>query len=301
MNFNFSNYSLSWIAKKISFTSWKTPVFVELADCKNFESIFEDNERVVPQELLKLGLESLKYRRSLGQKAVNLMNLSLSQIRVNGSKTSLFFQPVSYASTIGTHGNLDTKLSDGLTVREKYGGIESMLSINGFNKSLFSKMVGVSVIVVSADNKVLLTQRSPKVAVEPNSFHVTIPEGMSREDIDSKGSISPVAAVLRGVSEELSDPDNKKKLRAKESDVKILGLGISTKYLQPEFAALVKMPHKASEIIYGAEKARDRWERKKIIAYDFSAEELLPLLIAEKWSPHGLYSLYTALKWEKLI
>lgn len=276
-------------------------VFVQLSDCKSFTTKFINKEFKVPKELEALGLETLRDRRALGQRAVNSMNLSLSKIRIGKHGTVFTFQPVSYASTLGSHGSLEHVLPHGLTVREKYGDFAKRETVESFNSSVYSKMVGISALIVSSDNKALLTQRSFKVAVEPGSFHVTLPEGMSAEDVDDNGQISPVEAVLRGIREEIADPSGRQSLSVSAKDVKILGLGFSVKYLQPEFAALVRLPYSAETIVKGAEKSRGRWERKSILQYDFSAKTLLPLLVSRTWSPHGFYALYLAMKSEGLI
>lgn len=283
--------------------SWynNNEVFIELDECKRFQTIFIETRRSVPPELLRLGLAALKYRKSIGQKATNSLNLSLSRIEKTSEGSLFVFQPVTYAASIGSNGSLDTVLPDGQTVEQKYGGLDSMKTISEYNNSVLAKMVGISTLIISADNKVLLTQRSPKVAVEPNSFHITLPEGMSCRDIDDTGHISPVDAVIRGIHEEIADPGKTLPLIVDPKMIKLLGLGISTKYRQPEFAALARLPYSANYITKGAEKARDRWERKSIVAYDFSSKVLVPLLTDRQWSPHGFYALYKALKAEGLL
>lgn len=71
-------------------------------------------------------------------------------------------------------------------------------------------------------------------------------------------------------------------------------LGISSDYLQPDFAARVRVDMTASEMLEMAERARGKWERDELVAIPFKREPILEAVSKGMWSPHALYALAVA-------
>lgn len=258
------------------------------------------SEVSIPSSLLKLGEDIAKEKIKNGMRCFNAPNLSLTRIEIPKNKIPHFIFGISdYYATLGTHYALD-KVLNGKTIRKTYGDIDEMSTIIGFNRSSYAKTVGTSTLVLTKDNKALFTQRSNKVAVEPGSVHVTIAEGSQHTDIDSRNRLNPVITFMRGVKEELQTGNNQ--IAIDSGNITILGIGISRKYLQPEFCLLAEVPQTAQEILKRIDtNAEDAWERQRMFAIDFTAESMLALLKKYRFSPHGLMAMQMALKYKKLI
>lgn len=264
-----------------------------------FKSNFEEGKKEIPEELIPIRDEIISRESATGRRIVNGEALSLERFLLTPDGVEFKFKETDYYSFVGTHLALDEELTDGQTVRERFGGLEEMIDVEGYNKSPYAKTVGASTVLITEDNKIILQERSSRVAVAPGELHVSIAEGMHRNDTDETGRIDPVRTALRGIRQELSNlAPGAKPLQFDQSNIELLALGISEKYLQPEFVLKARIPYSSEQILEAAKNARGAWERRRIFAEDFTPENVERLIREEKWSPNGAMALALALKAE---
>jgi hypothetical protein len=97
------------------------------------------------------------------------------------------------------------------------------------------------VIVITADQKLILCRRSEHVRYEKLAWSVSFEESIDAErDLSADGVVDPVLTVRRalGVTEELGLPDE----LVKSAIIKFIALGIEWSYLSTPLIALVRLP-----------------------------------------------------------
>ncbi len=270
---------------------------IEFSPGTIIDTQWQDQEDPLPDELAAIAQQRVAQMQAEGKRVVNGEALSLHSFDRTPGGPVLTFRPTHYFSSVSTHGSLETKLPSGMTVREKYGGLDEMLDPDKYAHSPYAKLVGTSTVIVTTDNKVILQRRSGNVAVAANQMHVSLAEGMHKNDRDAAGKINPVHTALRGIRQELSDLSAEATpVEIQEKDIQVLALGISEQYLQPEFALMAHLPMTSEDILTRAKNARGKWERVELIAEDFTEENITQLLQKDQWSPHASFALVTALK-----
>ncbi len=112
----------------------------------------------------------------------------------------VILSPVQFSSHFTITTLLDKmvlKATDGTisTIREKYGS--AALQYSAFDHPVIPTSISLQIAVITNDNQLLLMQRSSHVAFYPNTWTVSIEEGMQADDKDF------VQGALRGIAEEL--------------------------------------------------------------------------------------------------
>lgn len=268
---------------------------VDFAQRQNYSSEYIDEEVTLASELKSVRDLTIQEIRDYGSRVTNGEALALDGFEIERGTINFKYRPLRYFTYVGTNLSLDKKLPSGRTVRETYSDIDTMLTPEGYAASRYSKFVGTSTVIITSDQKTILHRRSEKPAVVTGLMHVGLAEGMHRNDKNEKGEIDPVATVLRGFWQELSDPSYRiPKINIDPSHIRIVALGISQQFLQADFAMLAKIHYKASDILESARYARGKWERSNLIVEDFSRANIARLLKQYRWSPHGSFALAMA-------
>jgi len=158
-------------------------------------------------------------------------------------------------------------------------------------------MVGTSTVVVTEDNKAILQLRSSQLSVAAGQMHVSLAGGMSKTDLNSAGRIDPVTRVVWEWRQEMTDPSKEAApMLMDPAWVKVLALGISWEFLNPEWAAFAKVPYTSEAISEQSQKARGKWERAKVLFVDFNRDSLARVLNDNPdWSPHATFALAMAM------
>lgn len=168
-----------------------------------FYTEYIGEEWFIPTELRGLSERRVEEIVRQGKRVTNGIGVALTHIVDGGEIMKFIFRQVQYFDHIGTNGFLDLELGSGQTVRGKYGGIETHNTIEGFNRSPYARLAGVSTVVVTSDEHILITLRSGKTAIVANNWHVSVAEGMKKEHVDPDGNIDPRQTVMSGLRQEL--------------------------------------------------------------------------------------------------
>ena len=127
-----------------------------------------------------------------------------------------------------------------------------------------SSGVGITTVVVLADNLTVMIRRSNKVSMNANLDHPALAEGVNPEE-GLAGKIDLPSVAIRSAKEELNLPIERK-------DVLFLGMCVDGRYWWPGIIAKVKVPFTWQEVRDRSEGARDRWERDDIRFIPYTPE-----------------------------
>lgn len=199
----------------------------------------------------------------------------------------LWFAPSDYYTFLATNMKLDDQV-----LRDQY--------IIGADWSkpvpFFSHSFGIYLAVLTADNKILLTDRSMDVGSRPGEHNVSVCEGLGRMDASKRADGAPdvYSCVERGLLEELG-------LRASEDwepeQMHFLSFGVDSWYAQWGLLGMVKVRKTAQELEnYRKRGVKDRLENAQVYAVNFSIDDVLAFVFAHRpWAPGGLACLYHTL------
>lgn len=155
-----------------------------------------------------------------------------------------------------------------------------------------SNSFGINLTLETADDHLVLTQRSDKAHSAKNLRHVSVNEGMSLADIDPKTDLpDPYRTALRGIEEELGidlseEPDIRKRITFHSLICDV------TRY---EWALLghvnLSQTKWTNAVIHGARKlgaAPDDWETNKLTFIPLDRKSIEAVLADDSdWVGHG--------------
>ena len=127
-----------------------------------------------------------------------------------------------------------------------------------------SSGVGITTVVVLADQQTIMTHRSKEVSLNADLNHTALAEGVNPEEGLGREIDLPSVAV-RAAVEELNLPVDRE-------DLVFLGLAIDGRYWSPGIIAKVEIPLTWQEVKERSERARDRWERDNIRFIPYTPE-----------------------------
>ena len=251
-------------------------------NCKLWENGM--NEKSLPDDLKKY-IDS-NWNKEVSKKNRVLENnprCGLHDFIIKSNKPTLIFYPTNYKRFIATNVNLKEIIHS----HPKYFDYR-VFNKDGYKylkESKLSNDLATGAIVITSDNKVILSRRTSKTYVLPNKLHASIHEGMNEEDYikDKNGvvqTVDPINTLVRGAEEELE-------LIIKSEDVIVLGFGIYIEYAQPFMVALIKSRKSYEEMKKNYENKtkkkgkKPNWE-SKIFSVDFNIKSLAPYLFGIK-------------------
>lgn len=153
--------------------------------------------------------------------------------------------------------------------------------------TFLSCSLGINCVVICADDKLLITQRSSRVGLSTSRKHISMNEGLTQTDRDAGDIPSARLCLLRGLREELG---------VRESDILKIDVGdffLERNHFQFGFTAVVHLATGSQELRHAISKDRTL-ESDNFMFLDFhDTKELLKFLQTSKseFVPHGYYTL----------
>ncbi|MCX4824312.1 hypothetical protein OG883_31555 [Streptomyces sp. NBC_01142] len=192
----------------------------------------------------------------------------------------LRLRPTDYYTFLAAQ-QLDRRLPDGTTPRSRYLDPDRPLEAPAFLQCSFA----ANVAVVTADDMLVVTQRSDRVRMAPGVWNSSVNEGLSRH-IDSSGRSAPdlYAVARRGMREELS-------LEPHEYTLVLLAfvLDVERRHWSAHFYARLKDLTRDGLQTRMSRGVADRWEHQTIDYVPFRAAPVARYLLrpdrVHRWAP----------------
>ncbi|WP_055699847.1 MULTISPECIES: hypothetical protein [Streptomyces] len=192
----------------------------------------------------------------------------------------LRLRPTDYYAFLAAQ-QLDRRLTDGSTPRSRYLDPDRPLQAPAFLQCSFA----TNIAVVTADDMLVVSQRSDRVRMAPGVWNSSVNEGMSRH-IDSSGRSAPDlhAVARRGMREELSIEPNEYTL-----DLLAFVLDIEKRHWSAHFYAKLKdLTHEGLQARMSRGVA-DRWEHQTIDCVPFRPATVVKYMLRadriHRWAP----------------
>jgi hypothetical protein len=154
-----------------------------------------------------------------------------------------------------------------------------------------SNSFGVSATVRTADDKLILTRRSPRTNSGRSALHVSLNEGMDLVDVDSERRPDPMSTLVRGAFEELG-------IVIEESSAVIHAVILDVTRYQWGALGHVDLSGTSLTSHYVRQaralgKAKDDWESSELIMVDYTLPDVLARLTQPdtQWVAHGWVNL----------
>jgi hypothetical protein len=189
-------------------------------------------------------------------------------------------RPTDYFTFLAAQ-QLDRRLPDGTSPRSRYLDPDDPLSAPAFLQCSFA----VNIAVVTADDMVVVSQRSDRVRMAPGVWNSSVNEGMSRH-IDSSGRSAPNlhAVARRGMREELS-------LEPHEYSLELLAFVLDTdkRHWSAHFYAKLKDLTREGLQTRMSRGVADRWEHQTIDYVPFRPATVVKYMLradrVHRWAP----------------
>jgi hypothetical protein len=192
----------------------------------------------------------------------------------------LRLRPTDYYTFLAAQ-QLDRRLADGTTPRSRYLNPDDPLQAPVFLHCSFA----VNIAVVTADDMLVVSQRSGRVRMAPNVWNSSVNEGMSRH-IDSSGRSAPdlYAVARRGMREELS-------IEPLEYSLELLAfvLDVEKRHWSAHFYAKLKELTREDLQARMSRGVADRWEHQNIDYVPFRPAAVIKYMLRSdrihRWAP----------------
>lgn len=181
---------------------------------------------------------------------------------------------------------------------------QSQTHLNKHREIAFlSCSLGVNCVVICADGKILITERSSRVGLSPSLKHISMNEGMTTADRDSGGVFSVRLCLLRGLREELGIQD------CNIVKMEVCDFFLECNHFQFGFTSVVHLNITSQELRYCVAKDRTLETDSFEFIDLYESKILLDFLNSYRnnFVPHGYYTLLrillrenpSALRWKK--
>lgn len=192
----------------------------------------------------------------------------------------LRLRPTDYYTFLAAQ-QLDRRLADGTSPRSRYLDPDDPLAAPAFLQCSFA----VNVAVVTADDMLVVSQRSDRVRMAPGVWNSSVNEGMSRH-IDSSGRSAPdlYAVARRGMREELS-------LEPIDYSLELLAfvLDIEKRHWSAHFYARLNDLNRENLQERMSRGVSDRWEHQTIDYIPFRPATVVKYMLRpdriHRWAP----------------
>ena len=218
----------------------------------------------------------------------NLVKFNISRDPANEDMTlGLWFRPSDYYTFLATSAAVQEP-----EIRKKY--LEDVEWDEAI--PLFAHSFSVLLTVLTSDGQTILVKRGKGLGCRPNTYDVSVAEGLSRSMDRSTISQAPDIhrCAARGLAEELG-------LHAPAdfslSDIQLTTFAVDTEYAMWSLFGLVKVERRLEEVLEAMRRrARDKFEQQRIFHMPFTPEEVVAFVFEHQpFSPGGLVCLYHAL------
>jgi hypothetical protein len=161
---------------------------------------------------------------------------------------------------------VDAKLNkNGQTLR---GRFHSKGKLENLDKSLLANLMGIDILLFTADGSLIMQKRSKKVAAFPGKLCPAASGTVSALDVPNNSITLKDMPKLREAFEEIG---------VRKEDIpgeKIFFLGITRELIrggQPEMFFFAETSLSKNDVIKRWKDARDSWESKALVFYDFGS------------------------------
>lgn len=195
------------------------------------------------------------------------------------------FHQTDYYTFLATNTQLDRSLPNGKTIRETYIPYTNLDKV----QPILANGFGVVIVVITEDERVVLTRRTEFAGARAGELDVSVVEGVQPElDEDSKSEGPDLfRAATRGIDEELG-------IHINESAISFLGYGIDTKYYQWNMIGYVQAHGiTANDIEVARGKgASGKWENKEVEYITLTPANIAKVLMEEAMWDTAKVALY---------
>lgn len=197
----------------------------------------------------------------------------------------LWFRPTDYFTFLATNISLDDD-----KLRETY-----IKDVDWTTTAVpyFSNDFAVYLMIITADEYIILPKRSDAVGVYKNAYSSSLTEGVSRTLDRGTTNLAPdmYRCAIRGIAEELGISD------IPVSDITLLSFGVNTRYVQWSMLGFAKVSKTIEEILeFRSRGVRDKWENSEFNVIKFDLHEIVKFVFShEPWAPGALVNIYQVL------
>lgn len=197
---------------------------------------------------------------------------------------NLSFRPTDYFMMLSTDNMLDEPIvvdNVKTTLRKRYA---ERVNLMYSPVPEFATHFGVGIMVVTADGKIIFSERGP-TAVDAFVFFPSVAEGSSRPvDAAPNGGPDPYRTAVRGLAEELG-------LEISPDQVKFLSFGANAVLCEYALCGVIYVEQTEEEIlkIRSLGVPKDKWESQKLHFVPFKPEAVAEFMVRNKpWSPFAV-------------
>lgn len=172
------------------------------------------------------------------------------------------FRPTDYFTFQATVASLDVNLSKPpatLTLRQKYLQNQDLSQPLPFLANGF----GVVLVIITGDQKIILSRRHDRSGVRPGEVDVSVVEGLHPLDRSIKQRTPDLYhAAIRGAQEELG-------IELVQDDITFLGFGVDVEYYQWNILGMARTSDTATQILERRKRGvGGKWELKTLEIID---------------------------------
>lgn len=198
----------------------------------------------------------------------------------------LVLQNTDYFAFQATVLSLDRPLSDGTTLRSKYLTPPPEEPI-----PFLAIGLGVAVVLLSSDHKLIVSRRSLKAGARPGELDVSFVEGVHHELDRASAHKGPdlYRTAIRGAKEEVG-------IELNRSAIHFLGFGVDLEYYQWNVIGMARLSQTAEDALSARTRGLSgKWETRTFEYVDARPDALWKFLRDEKLWATGWVALYWSL------
>jgi hypothetical protein len=243
----------------------------------DLEEMRENYERNIEEQKAK-GVLGLPYNSPM----YKLREFDLSHRHIiEGEEVPILrlkFGPTDYFSQIVTDLNV------GDPIREKY--LAKATPITEYPVPEFSTILGVNLNLITADNYLVMTERSRHAKVAGNKFHTSVGENLLRpKDSGASYAPDPFLALIRGATEELGITLNK-------DEIVFRTFTVIPDFCQYSLIATIRIQEVRSQVeeIWHSVIPADKWESRQLLYYPHRPDTIAQFVVStwDRWFPLAL-------------
>ncbi|PPL17340.1 hypothetical protein [Microterricola pindariensis] len=154
--------------------------------------------------------------------------------------------------------------------------------------------IGLNATVITSDGYLVLAKRSRHASSGRNGYHISVNEGMLPSDAKWNGKVDPIAALLRGLEEELGVSHVERsavRLHTVMYDVRRYQLGLLAHIDLSTSDAHLEWTAAAIRTRFNTAQAKDRFENRALEFVKWRLEDVREVIAQPDWLAHGRLNL----------
>jgi len=249
---------------------------------------FQLNQELAPIAEAKMAEIRQKNPKAFDGLGVGLREIIAPDVRRSLWWPSLKFWRAYYSTALATHENLNFYLTNGQTIREKYGH-----RVLPLETSPFPMRPQVACVLLTKSSRRtadslewISVQRSGRMAVAANQYHISIVDGIKLTETDlalttaRQLSLWDDVILTQGVDELSLDQMSEDFLAELANNAELLGIFLDLDRLQPCLPCKTVTDRSAKEILTNAQRhtPKDAWETRQRTARPFTPKAIAEFL-----------------------